>query len=68
LAALSTVPQSLYDAAKVDGAGSFKQFIYITFPLIGKIIWFVGLLAFMWSFNSFDLIWLTTQGGPSNAP
>jgi multiple sugar transport system permease protein len=67
LAALSTVPQSLYDAAKVDGAGSFKQFIYITFPLIGKIIWFVGLLAFMWSFNTFDLIWLTTQGGPSNA-
>ncbi|POZ91616.1 carbohydrate ABC transporter permease [Petrotoga sp. SL27] len=67
LAALSTVPQSLYDAAKVDGAGSFKRFIYITFPLIGKVIWFVGLLAFMWSFNTFDLIWLTTQGGPSNA-
>lgn len=67
LAALSTVPQSLYDAAKVDGANAFQRFIYITFPIIGKIIWFIGLLAFMWSFNAFDLIWLTTQGGPSNA-
>jgi len=67
LAALSTVPQSLYDAAKVDGANAFQRFIYITFPNIGRIIWFVGLLAFMWSFNAFDLIWLTTRGGPSNA-
>ena len=67
LAALSTVPQSLYDAAKVDGANAFQRFIYITFPNIVRIIWFVGLLAFMWSFNAFDLIWLTTRGGPSNA-
>jgi len=67
LAALSTIPTSLYDAAKVDGANSLQRFVHITFPLIGKIIWFVGLLAFMWSFNTFDLIWLTTQGGPANS-
>ncbi|RKX38351.1 MAG: hypothetical protein DRP20_03175 [Thermotogae bacterium] len=67
LAALSTIPTSLYDAAKVDGANSFRRLIHITFPLIGRIIWFVGLLAFMWSFNTFDLIWLTTQGGPANS-
>ncbi len=66
LAALSTVPVDLYDAAKVDGASSWQRFVYITFPLIGRTIWFVGLLAFMWSFNSFDLIWLVTQGGPGD--
>ncbi len=67
LAALSTVPQSLYDAAKVDGAGAFQRFIYITFPMIGRTIWFVALLAFMWSFNTFDLIWLITEGGPADS-
>lgn len=67
LAALSTIPTALYDAAKVDGANSWQRLIHITFPLIGKIVWFIGLLAFMWSFNTFDLIWLTTQGGPANS-
>ncbi len=67
IAALATIPEDLYDAAKVDGANSIQRFVHITFPLLGKTVWFVGLLAFMWSFNTFDLIWLITQGGPADS-
>jgi len=64
LAALQTIPDETYEAAEVDGASGYQKFRYITLPLIGSMIWFVGFLAFSWNFNTFDLIWLTTQGGP----
>ncbi len=64
LAALQTIPDEMYEAAEVDGASGYQKFRYITLPLIGSMIWFVGFLAFSWNFNTFDLIWLTTQGGP----
>jgi multiple sugar transport system permease protein len=67
LAALQTIPDSTYEAAEVDGATGFQKFRYITLPLVGSMIWFVGFLAFSWNFNTFDLIWLTTQGGPGVA-
>lgn len=67
LAALQTIPESVFEAAAVDGARGFQQFRYVTFPLLGSMIWFVGFLAFAWNFNTFDLIWLTTQGGPGTA-
>jgi len=67
LAALQTIPIELYEAAKVDGASAFRRFISITFPLLGSMIWFVGFIALLWNFNIFDLIWLTTKGGPGNA-
>jgi multiple sugar transport system permease protein len=67
LAALQTIPESVFEAAATDGARGFQQFRYITFPLLGSMIWFVGFLAFAWNFNTFDLIWLTTQGGPGTA-
>ncbi len=64
LAALQTIPKEHYEAAKVDGATAFQEFIYITFPLVGKVVWFVGLLASIWVFNIVDIIWLLTEGGP----
>ena len=67
LAALRMIPDSVYEAAKVDGASGFQRFKYVTLPYIGSMIWFVGFLAFSWNFNTFDLIWLTTQGGPGSA-
>jgi multiple sugar transport system permease protein len=66
LAALQTIPDQTYEAAAVDGASGFQRFRYITLPLVGSMIWFVGFLAFSWNFNTFDLIWLTTQGGPGS--
>ena len=67
LSALQTIPDSLYEAAEVDGCSGWNQFKYITFPQIGQMIWFVGFLAFAWNFNTFELIQLTTQGGPGRA-
>ncbi len=67
LAALQTIPREIYEAAMVDGAGPGTRFRHITFPLLGSMIWFVGFLAFSWNFNTFDLIWLMTQGGPGTA-
>lgn len=64
LSALQTVPATLYDAAHVDGCGPWQRFKHVTFPIIGSMIWFVGFLAFAWNFNTFDLIQLTTEGGP----
>jgi multiple sugar transport system permease protein len=67
LTALQTIPREVYEAARVDGANFWKQFIYITFPLLGKVIWFMGYLILVWNFNTFDTIWLTTEGGPGHA-
>lgn len=67
LTALQTIPPEVYEAARVDGANFWKQFIYITFPLLGKVIWFMGYLILVWNFNTFDTIWLTTEGGPGHA-
>lgn len=66
LAALQTIPRELYEAARVDGAGARQLFQHVLFPLLGPVIGFVGFLAFVWNFNTFALIWLTTQGGPLN--
>jgi len=67
LATLQTIPEQLYEAAQIDGASAWQRFVNITFPILGRMIWFVGFLAFVWNFNIFDLIWLTTQGGPGNS-
>ncbi|MGE5606750.1 MAG: carbohydrate ABC transporter permease [Bacteroidota bacterium] len=67
LASLQTIPHELYEAAHVDGATPVQEFTYITFPLLGNVVWFVGLLASIWTFNIFDLIWLMTTGGPGTA-
>ncbi|MBA7479751.1 Diacetylchitobiose uptake system permease protein DasB [subsurface metagenome] len=66
LTALQTIPEEIYEAARVDGANFWRQFIYITFPLLGKVIWFMGFLVLVWNFNTFDTIWLTTEGGPGH--
>jgi multiple sugar transport system permease protein len=66
LSALQTIPREVYEAARVDGANFWKQFICITFPLLGKVIWFMGFLVLVWNFNTFDTIWLTTKGGPGH--
>jgi multiple sugar transport system permease protein len=67
LAALQNVPQEQYEAAKVDGAGRWQRFRYITLPSIRHVIIVVTLLSSIWTANSFESIWIMTQGGPSDA-
>lgn len=64
LAGLSTLNQSLFEAAKIDGAGWFKTFRYVTVPLLSPTIFFVLIITCISSFQVFDLIYMMTQGGP----
>lgn len=67
VAALQTIPIELYESSDIDGASGLQKLRFITLPLISPILTFVGLFAFVWTFNMYDLIWLTTQGGPAFA-
>ncbi len=67
LAALQGVPGDLYEAAKVDGATSWQRFLHITLPSIRPVILIVTLMSSIWTANSFENIWIMTQGGPSDA-
>src|ERR1700694_1232770 len=67
LAGLQTVPQELYDAAKVDGAGVWARFTAITVPGILPVVAVTTLFSAILTFNDFSIIWILTQGGPGNA-
>ncbi|THF73829.1 carbohydrate ABC transporter permease [Cohnella fermenti] len=67
LAGLTIIDREMYEAADVDGAGKWKQFWTITFPSLGKIMFALGLVGTLWSFNVFDLIEILTSGGPAGA-
>jgi raffinose/stachyose/melibiose transport system permease protein len=67
LGATESVDVTLYEAARIDGAGRFRQFTSITLPLIRPTIVVTGVLELIWSFNGFALIWAMTQGGPGGA-
>jgi len=63
LARLQAVDDTLYEAAKVDGANSFQRFFYITLPELKYVLGAIFLLRLMWTFNKFDDIFLLTSGG-----
>jgi multiple sugar transport system permease protein len=65
--ALQTIPEEVYEAAKVDGANPWQTFWRITFPLLGKVLFALGLVGTLWTFNIVDTIYLITKGGPADA-
>ena len=67
LSALQGVPAELYEAAKVDGANAWDRFRNVTYPGILPTLMLLALLAFIFSFQQFTLIWKTTGGGPVDA-
>lgn len=64
LAGLQAVPADLYEAARIDGASAWQRFRDITIPGMLPIIVIVLVLRAVWSFNSFDLVYVLTGGGP----
>ncbi|MEM7336443.1 MAG: sugar ABC transporter permease [Chloroflexota bacterium] len=66
-AGLQTIPESLYEAAAIDGANEFQIFIRITVPLLRPVLAFVLVTSIIGSFQIFDTIAVTTEGGPINA-
>jgi multiple sugar transport system permease protein len=67
LAGLQTVDSNLLEAAEMDGAGFFRKIWNIVIPSMRTIISLNFLLTAIFTFNYFDLIWITTKGGPLNS-
>ncbi|MFQ8429995.1 carbohydrate ABC transporter permease [Amaricoccus sp. W119] len=65
LAAIQAIPKDLYEAAWTDGASRWTRFRRITLPLMAPAIITMSMLSLIATFNSFDIIWILTQGGPS---
>ncbi|NOL40034.1 sugar ABC transporter permease [Kribbella sandramycini] len=66
-AGLQTIPSYVYEAAEVDGAGEMKTFWRITLPLLRPVLVMVLVVTMIGSFQVFDTIAVTTQGGPINS-
>ena len=67
LAGLQSIPQHLYDAAKIDGTGPIGEFFHITLPGLRYVIWVIIILRSIWTFNWFEYVYLMTGGGPANS-
>ncbi len=67
LAALQGIAHELYEAARVDGANRWQQFVCITLPQLRNAIIFVVLVTTILAFRLFDQVQIMTQGGPNNA-
>ncbi|RFA13904.1 sugar ABC transporter permease [Subtercola boreus] len=64
LAGLQEIPTSLYEAAQLDGAGGWKRFTNVTFPMLSNTITFVVIVALIAALQAFDQIYVLTGGGP----
>ncbi|TJY43500.1 sugar ABC transporter permease [Cohnella pontilimi] len=67
LGGLQTIDSQMYEAATIDGAGKIRQFFSITIPSISTVISITVLLSTIWTFNSFEIVYLITGGGPLHA-
>ncbi len=66
LAGLQTIPEDLYEAARIDGAGGVKSFFLITLPMVRFPLFISTILGTIFAINAFDLFFVLTRGGPGN--
>jgi multiple sugar transport system permease protein len=66
-AGLQTIPATIYEAGRIDGASEFQMFRRLTLPLLRPILAMVLVLSVIWAFQVFDVVQVTTRGGPANA-
>ena len=67
LAGLQNIDPDLHEAARIDGAGPFQRFFFVTLPLLKNTILFVIVYTIIGSMKFFDLIYVTTNGGPNES-
>jgi multiple sugar transport system permease protein len=67
LAGLQTIPEHLYEAAKIDGATGWRRFLHITLPLLSPTTFFVVVISIINSFQVFDQALIMTNGGPGTS-
>jgi multiple sugar transport system permease protein len=64
---LQAIPEDLYEAASLDGAGPWQRFRRITWPLLRPVSAITLLLGLVYTLKVFDIIWIMTRGGPGNS-
>jgi multiple sugar transport system permease protein len=67
LAGLQSVPESLYEAAQIDGATTWRQFLHVTIPMISPVVFFNFVIGIIGSFQVFTSAFIMTRGGPQDA-
>ncbi|MCC6704778.1 MAG: sugar ABC transporter permease [Thermomicrobiales bacterium] len=67
LASMQNISQDLYEAARLDGANRWQEFRDVTIPGIRPTLVFMVLMTAIWSFLTFDYVWILTQGGPAGS-
>ena len=67
LAGLQGIPEHLYEAASVDGAGALRRFWNITIPMLSPTLFFASVITFIGAFQIFEPMFIMTRGGPGNA-
>jgi len=67
LAGLKGIPESLYEAAEIDGANNLAKFRFVTLPMLSPTIFFNVVLAIIGALQVFDVGWVLTRGGPNDA-
>lgn len=67
LASLQTIDQQLYEAAEIDGASAVQRFRHITVPILAPTTFFILVTSIIGNFQTFDLIYVLTSGGPANS-
>jgi ABC-type sugar transport system permease subunit len=67
LAGMQAIPSEQYEAAEVDGASPWQRFLYITLPGLRHVMLVTCMLSLIWTANTFDIVYIMTRGGPSNA-
>src|SRR3984957_18269011 len=67
LAGRMSIPQEIYDAAKVDGATGLRRFLHVTFPLLANMYLVLTLLATIFLLGDFNSVYFVTGGGPANS-
>jgi multiple sugar transport system permease protein len=66
LAALKSVPDQIYEAAAIDGAGAVQKLFFVTLPMMRNIIAITTLFSLIVTFANFDIVRILTAGGPEN--
>ncbi len=66
-AGLAAIPQELYDAARIDGAGAWRRFVHVTLPGLRHTMFFVLITSVIGSFQVFGAVYVMTEGGPLNS-
>ena len=67
LAGLQSIDESLYEAAKIDGAGAWQRLRNITIPMLTPSLFFVIVISLINGFQVFDQVWVMTEGGPAGS-